>query len=226
LNERNINGLVIDAVLEERERHELVVTEHPVELRTTAGSSGDQIKTAAVADHAYELPTSYTMTGIIADQPVHPLGALKPLTQSSGLAETLSRYAKGIAGAGATRSRAGYEILLDLFQSQQVFEIQTELTLLEDMLITSISTTTDKLSESAVFFEATLRRIDFAVPAVTDNGTTVSNTSDEQAATQAVDVQDQGSQPTTLPSLAQTGAIAVQVARVSASVGAQIAAGS
>lgn len=130
-----IGDIEIAATLEETHHDALEVTEHPVE-------SG-----AAITDHSYKRPPEVTLTCAWSNS---SLDALKGSISSAfaGGNTTSKGYIGGI-----------YDQLLTLQESRVPFTITTSKREYKDMLMTSLSVTTDQKTSNALMVTATCRQI-------------------------------------------------------------------
>lgn len=152
---RSMGGLVFDAVFEETHEAEMEVTDNPVETGIV------------VSDHAFMKPLKVTLSAGVTDTPLKGWGGGYQIAQGalsgggSGAGKDFwSRNATNDPFASdAGRSRRAYELLTELQKKAEPFDLQTGLKLYKNMVCTSIRTSQDKDSSSALLFTAELREV-------------------------------------------------------------------
>lgn len=122
-------AVLIDAVLDSELYYSRTITEHPVEIGKP------------VADHTWEDPARYGLRGAVSDVPV-----------------TWARTTYGQSDE-STRSASAFQLIKQLFENDEPFDLQTERVLLKNMLIESISFPNDKSLEGTLLFFASLREV-------------------------------------------------------------------
>lgn len=133
---RQIAGIIPDVVIEEKHHDELVITDHPVE------------KGAIISDHAYKQPEEVTVKFGWSDSS-NALNSLISGSIFSGLNSLQDIYAK----------------LLKLQNDKQPFDLGTGKREYVDMLIKSLSVTTDVTSEAALMCTAVFRHVNYVFTA-------------------------------------------------------------
>lgn len=127
---RTIMGLFADVTIEEKHKDELNITEHPTEA------------SASISDHAYmETPE---------------------LTMKVGWSESagkLNGYVGNTALGGATSLVAVYESLQSLQKTKLPLIVSTGKRLYTNMLIKSLSCTTDKTTEHVLMIDITFKKV-------------------------------------------------------------------
>lgn len=140
---RDIGGIILDAVISETTSSTVRVTRNPVELG------------ADINDHAIIEPKEYTLEGVVTDSPLAGLGVISNIGNIFS-----SSFFFGSSSADArTRSQAAYDALIALQESREPLNIQTGLKQYSNMLISNITVTQDKDSSKAIFFTAKLTEI-------------------------------------------------------------------
>lgn len=126
---RTLGGIVFDAVFEENHEDSLSITEHPVE------------QGAAISDHAYKKPVSVTIRAGASDSGGGLIGgAVRSIT-------------------GEKRSVSVYEQLRKLQDSREPFDIVTGKRAYKNMLIETLSVSTDATTENALIVTADCREV-------------------------------------------------------------------
>lgn len=128
---RNIAGYTFDAVLTEEHTSELEVTDSPVE-------TGESI-----SDHAYMKPKKLKIVGGVSDAVLNPIQTIM----------------NNLFGSGKSRSVTAYEVLLELQESREPFNVQTGMKLYSNMVITSLRVSQDKDTAKVGIFECDLREV-------------------------------------------------------------------
>jgi len=123
------SGLLLDAVLTEQIDHESKVTSFPVEIG------------ADITDHVIIEPSTYRITGIVTDTPIH---------------WSATKYNNSDA---KTRSVSAYEILRELWKSRELFSIKTGFLIIKDVVLLSFSTLKDPARASVFQFDAVIQQI-------------------------------------------------------------------
>ena len=127
---RTIMGLFADVTVEEKHKDELKITEHPTEVG------------APISDHAYKEPPELQMKVGWSES----AGKLNGLVGNTILSET-------------TGLVAVYETLQQLQSNAVLLVISTGKRLYSNMLIKSLSCTTDLQSENALMIDITFKKV-------------------------------------------------------------------
>lgn len=150
------SSIVAHATIEEVHQDELEVTEHPVEQGTV------------IADHAFVRPADLIITAGWSNSPnsTSVVGAV------AGFAAARSSAARALIGAvelgsgvinllseGASPVQNAYDSLLAAYQARTLFTVYTGKRLYKNMLIKSLSTTTDKENENSMLIRIGMRQI-------------------------------------------------------------------
>lgn len=126
-------------VLEEIHHDTLEITNHPVELG------------ASIADHAYMRPSELTLKGGYSDS---------PSLSGTPLLDDVNAPVQGVqslvTGNNASQVRDMYAKLLALQRARVPFDVLTGKRTYKNMLVRSLSITTDKATESTLMFTADL----------------------------------------------------------------------
>ena len=151
--------IVAQATIEEVHHDELEIVDHPVEAN------------AAISDHAYKRPAEVIIHCAWSDS---PSSSPSIISQAVGAAATLLGPAAQLAAAAVptfnaasslingnapSQSRAIYQQLQDLQASRVPFTILTGKRLYVNMLIKSLSVTTDKDRENSLWVTVACREI-------------------------------------------------------------------
>lgn len=132
---RRLGGIIPDVVVEEVHNDTLTITDHPVE------------QGADITDHAYKNPAELSMR----------IGWSKSSLNLNGV---IGGLVSGSLLSGSIRTlRDVYEELLKLQGSRKTFDVSTGKRLYRNMLIRSLSTTTDATTENALIVTVVLREI-------------------------------------------------------------------
>lgn len=140
---RDIGGIVLDAVISETTTSNVRVTRNPVELG------------ADINDHAIIEPKEYSLEGVVTDSPLIGLGAI----QQIGSLFTSSGFFGASSEDSRTRSQAAFDSLIAIQEAREPITIQTGLKQYDNMLISNITVTQDKDKSRAIFFTAKLTEI-------------------------------------------------------------------
>lgn len=144
---RSMGGLVFDAVFEETHEAELEVTDNPVETGVV------------VSDHAFMKPLKLTISAGVSDTPLRQIGDDRFAGMSAAEAEQVRLMLGPDAFLYDSRSKRAFQLLQELQARAEPFSVQTGLKLYQNMVCTSIRTSQDKDSSSALLFTATLREV-------------------------------------------------------------------
>lgn len=125
-----------DAVLSETISASSTVTSNPIETG------------AEINDHIFTNPKIYTLSAGVTNT---PLSLLSDDIFTTGI------FTVGDSGGG--RREAAWEVLNILHDAGDTFSVQAGLELLDNMVITSIDTTTDAATQGALLFSATLQQL-------------------------------------------------------------------
>jgi len=132
---RRLGGIIPDVVVEEVHTDTLTITDHPVE------------QGAEITDHAYKNPAELSMR----------IGWSKSSLNLNGV---IGGLVSGSLLSGSIRTlRDVYEELLKLQGSRRTFDVSTGKRLYRNMLIRSLSTTTDATTENALIVTVVLREL-------------------------------------------------------------------
>ncbi len=132
---RRLGGIIPDVVVEEVHTDTLTITDHPVE------------QGAEITDHAYKNPAELSMR----------IGWSKSSLNLNGV---IGGLVSGSLLSGSIRTlRDVYEELLKLQGSRKTFDVSTGKRLYRNMLIRSLSTTTDATTENALIVTVVLREV-------------------------------------------------------------------
>lgn len=159
---RGIGSFTAQVTLEESHDDDLEITEHPVE------------QGANIADHAFKRAARLRIRCAWSNSPSNPslIGGIV-----GGLAATASSIQSALSGSSASSVRDTYAKLLKLQAQREPFEVFTGKRAYKDMLIRSLSVTTDKESENTLAVTATFQQVIMA----TTQTTAVSAPADSQA---------------------------------------------
>jgi len=152
-NRTGQTGYAFDAVLEDTLELNVAITTYPVE-------SG-----ARVADHRILSPIKYSLTGAISNNPLKVQvtdfigGAISNLTDNPIVAGAAGLSASFLAGGDATRASSTLELLIDLMQNGQPFDVDAGDITLTDMVITRLSRTKEPRNENGLEFVAELQEL-------------------------------------------------------------------
>jgi hypothetical protein len=122
--------LVFDLVLRERYQVASTMTRHPVEFG------------AEISDHVFRQPRQFTLEGGVTDTRFPNDGTDSFAAQ---------------AGSAVTRSQTAWQVLQQYQASGQLFNVQTSLELLENMVITNLSTVRDAATAKVLEFTAVMQ---------------------------------------------------------------------
>jgi hypothetical protein len=122
-----------DAVLSETISASSTVTSNPIETG------------AEINDHIFTNPKIYTLSAGVTNTPLH--------LSSSDI------FTSDIAGFDFSRRESAWEVLNILHEAGDIFSVQAGLELLDNMVITSLDTTTDAATQGALIFSATLQQL-------------------------------------------------------------------
>jgi len=140
---RDIGGIVLDAVISETTTSTVRITRNPVELG------------ADINDHAIIEPKEYSLEAVVSDSPLFGLGALSQI----GSLVTSSGFFGSSSEDNRTRSQAAFDALIAIQEAREPITIQTGLKQYDNMLISNITVTQDKDKSRAIFFTAKLTEI-------------------------------------------------------------------
>lgn len=136
---RKLGGIIPNVVVEEVHTDTLTITDHPVE------------QGAPITDHAFKNPAELSMR-------------IGWSSSSLALDSVVSSVVDSVKAGKLTTPKIKtvrdiYEDLLKLQASRKPFDVSTGKRLYKDMLIKSISTTTDASSENALVVSVVLRQV-------------------------------------------------------------------
>lgn len=138
--QRSVGTIVMQAVISESHSDELQITDHPVE------------KGASISDHAFKLPAEVTIVGAFSNSP-SVSGLIDGII--GGLKATFTGGQELFEGKAPQLVTDVYQSLLKLQAQAVPFDIYTGKRKYSNMLLKSISTTTDRRTENSL--EVTLQ---------------------------------------------------------------------
>ena len=129
--QKSLGGVKLDAVLTETHDNVFSLTKNPVELG------------AEIADSVVIQPKTVTISTVVTDTPIG-LAALGQIVDNvTGFFGTSNEE-------NLTRSAAAYNSIIALAETREPLELQTNLKLYENMIVTGISTSQNKDSSRMV----------------------------------------------------------------------------
>ncbi len=134
---RSIANIFPDVTVEEVHFDELEITNHPVE------------QGAAISDHCFKRPAELTMR--VGWSPSRAIGS------SPNLLGDITSRITDITGRGYIEDT--YQDLLDLQEAREPFDVVTGKRAYSNMLLRSLTVTTDKTSENALMVEARFQEV-------------------------------------------------------------------
>lgn len=135
---RRLGPIRAQVTVEEMHSDDLEITQHPVE------------QGAAISDHAYKKPSSVTIRCGWSNSGLQSLGSIITSAYSAvtGTGELKLNYIKGV-----------YEKLLKLQESRIPFDILTGKRSYKNMLISSLSVTTDQTTENVLMVTVVCQQV-------------------------------------------------------------------
>lgn len=130
---RSMDGITADATIEEQHTDETVIADHPVE------------RGSVVSDHAYSKPSAVVLTYAFSES-----------SQSSTLGGLAGQFSPTV---NPNYLQDMYQKFLTIKNNRSLFDIYTGKRHYQNMLIASISTTTDKRSEHDLILRITCREL-------------------------------------------------------------------
>ncbi len=135
---KSLGPVELDAVLTEAHTNSVTMTTNPIE-------SG-----ASVTDHAVIEPKQLSITAIVSDTPIG-------LASLGEIIDQVTHNYGTSTEQNITRGSVAYNDMVTLMEQRELLEVQTELKLYQNMLITSLSTAQDKNTSRAVNMAIELR---------------------------------------------------------------------
>ena len=157
--DRDIGGIIPDVILEEQTQDTLVVTDHPVEYGAT------------ISDHAFKAPTELMMR--VGYTP----GSILLNSAIASVRGVLGMDTTGMSGAGGISPEKligieslpdMYKVFLELQAQREPFDVLTPKRAYKNMLITSLSLTTDNATENALILDVGMREVIITKTALID----------------------------------------------------------
>jgi len=137
---KSIGGIELDAVLSETHNNNIRITKNPIELG------------ADITDHAIIEPKKINIVAQVSDT---PLGAAAFGT----IVDSVTGLFGSSTSGDLTRSNAAYQAMVQLMELREPIDVQTNLILYTNMMITSLSTRQDKNSARAVMMVLNLEEV-------------------------------------------------------------------
>lgn len=141
---RKLGPFAAQIVLEEHHEDTLEITDHPIEVG------------AVISDHAYKRPAEVIIKCGWSNSPSRG-GLIDGVV--GGLKATLTGITSLLGGNSESQVRDVYAKLLELQASAVPFDIYTGKRKYTNMLIRSLTTTTDKESENSLIISATCKQV-------------------------------------------------------------------
>lgn len=141
---RSFGPFSAQVVLRETHHDELTITNHPVE------------QGAVISDHAFKNPATLILEMAWSNSP--SVSSFQQALQNA-VTGTIQGVAALLSGNSVEQVRDMYDKLLKLQTSRIPFTVQTGKRIYSDMLIKSLSTTTDKASENSLMVTAELQQV-------------------------------------------------------------------
>lgn len=130
---RSVNGIVADAVMEERHNDEMVITDHPVEVGST------------ISDHAYRLPARLVLVYVWA------LGSKLNTTRDQAFLKSLySQFLSLAAGPSGEPGSTSGPTIVQVITGKRIYN---------QMLIESLDVVTDANSENILELRVGLKEL-------------------------------------------------------------------
>ena len=148
--DRAIGDLIPHVVIRETHKDQLQITDHPIQL----GSP--------VTDHAFKLPAELTIECAWSDSPP----AKNLLDAAKNIAGSLKSAASVLTGEASSQSKAMYGLLRGLQDNRVLLDVTTGKRVYTNMLIKSLTVTTESETENILMVTAELREV-FIVQAKT-----------------------------------------------------------
>ena len=141
---RQIGPLVMQVTLEERHTDDIEITDHPIE------------QGAIISDHAFKRPAEVIIQGAWSSSP-----SLSGLIDGvvGGLKATVNGFVSTLSGQAPRTLTEIYDALVKLQKDVVPFDIYTGKRRYTNMLIRSLSVTTDKTSENSLMVTMVCREI-------------------------------------------------------------------
>lgn len=152
---RAIGAFEAQVVIEETHHDELEITDHPIE------------QGASISDHAFKRPAEVTIRCGWSDSP------------ASNLPNVIGNLAV-FAGSAVSQVRDIYQKLLNLQQQRIPFDVYTGKRYYQNMLIKTLSTTTNKQTENSLVITAVLRQVILVTTQTVTVSTPAANQTDPQ----------------------------------------------
>lgn len=150
------SSIIAQATIEEVHQDDLEVTEHPVEQGTM------------IADHAFVRPAELIITAGWSNS----ASSQNAVDAAIGFAATESSAARavinavelgegviGLLNGGVSEVQRAYDNLLAAYQARTLFSVYTGKRPYKNMIIRSLSTTTDKSTENSMLIRIVMRQI-------------------------------------------------------------------
>ena len=141
---RALGSMSLQVTLEESHQDDLEITDHPIE------------KGAAISDHAFKRPAEVTIKGAWSASPADS-GLIDGVI--GGLSATISGAKTLLSGKPPTTMVDTYAQLLALQKNVVPFDIYTGKRKYSNMLIRSLSVSTDKSTENCLMITAVCREV-------------------------------------------------------------------
>ncbi len=152
-----------DVVFEDTISAGVEYTQYPVEVGTVA------------TDHGIILPTFYTMTAAVSNNPLSinvtdiAIGALSNVLDSSAFNAFTPFLSSFLAGSNQTRSGSTLSMLFGLMYNREPFDVNAGDIILKNMVITNIERTKTLDNEGGLEFTAELQELITLTTSITTN---------------------------------------------------------
>jgi hypothetical protein len=142
--QRSIGALIAQVTVSETHHDDLEITDHPVE------------QGASITDHAFKRPAEVVIRAMWSNSPSIPGfvdGVINAVTQTIDGVQSL------ITGNNVSQVKEIYQKLLDLQNNREPFDVVTGKRKYTNMLVKSLTVTTERGTENVLDVTATLRQV-------------------------------------------------------------------
>ena len=146
-----ISNLAIDCVHSEVLEYTNVITDHPVETKSS------------ISDHIYSEPVTVTIEGTITDSSLKIFGIIETPLQKNSLSSIMNNVKNLLPFSNSEKpSQVAFKILENICLTKQLINVATKQKLYKNMAIEKLSITNDETTGHRLHFNCTLKQLTLA----------------------------------------------------------------
>jgi hypothetical protein len=150
-DQTKISNLAIDCVHSEVLEYTNVITDHPVETKSS------------ISDHIYSEPVTVTIDGTITDSSLKIFGIIETPLQKNSLSSIINNVKNLLPFSNSEKpSQVAFKILENICNTKQLVNVATKQKLYKNMAIEKLTITNDETTGHRLHFNCTLKQLTLA----------------------------------------------------------------